>query len=702
MATPFDTSFNNGDVIQPSHVKQYAAPINALEAEIESKGQPNGLASLDATGKVPASQLPASGGGGANSLDDLTDVAVSSPTSGQVLKHNGAEFVNSALAASDVPNLDAGKITSGTLPIARGGTGATSAGAALTNLGAAAASHTHSISDVTNLQTSLDAKQSTSEKGAAGGYASLGIDGKVPASQLPASGGGGADSLDDLTDVVISSPSSGQVLRHNGTEFVNASLGAGDMPSGIDASKLGSGSVSNAELAYLDGVTSSVQTQLDGKAASAHTHVISDVTNLQTNLNAKQDTSAKNAASGYAGLDASSKLAASQMSEVMPLNGLSDVSITTPSTGQMVRFNGTTWVNAAPAASDLPSGIDAAKIGSGAVSNAEFGYLDGVTSSVQTQLDGKAAASHTHPISDVTNLQTNLDAKEDKSAKGAVNGYASLDSSGKVPAAQLPAGGGGASSLDELSDVAISSPASGQVLRHNGTQFVNSTLTAANMPSGIDAARIGSGAVSNAEFGYLDGVLAPIQSQINGRVSGTCSTGYLPIMSGPNNIATSHGTTTKIANVRNVAGGQVVYWNSSSQELTYQFSRGSHKENIRKIETTIDDLMNWRPVEFEWKENFGGVSDIGLIAEEVASVYPLAATYDQPWDYVNEKTGEYTFEENGSPKRLGTELVPGGVKYEKAWIPMMAAVQDFYQRYQASEARAEALEARVMALEKAQ
>jgi hypothetical protein len=39
-------------------------------------------------------------------------------------------------------------------------------------------------------------------------------------------------------------------------------------------------------------------------------------------------------------------------------------------------------------ASDLPSGIDAAKIGSGTVSNTEFGYLDGVTSAIQTQLNG--------------------------------------------------------------------------------------------------------------------------------------------------------------------------------------------------------------------------------------------------------------------------------------------------------------------------
>jgi len=41
-------------------------------------------------------------------------------------------------------------------------------------------------------------------------------------------------------------------------------------------------------------------------------------------------------------------------------------------------------------AADLPSGIDATKIGTGVVSNTEFGYLDGVTSAIQTQINGLA------------------------------------------------------------------------------------------------------------------------------------------------------------------------------------------------------------------------------------------------------------------------------------------------------------------------
>jgi hypothetical protein len=45
------------------------------------------------------------------------------------------------------------------------------------------------------------------------------------------------------------------------------------------------------------------------------------------------------------------------------------------------------------------------------VSSTEIGYLNGVTSAIQTQIDGKAATSHSHTISDVTGLQTAIDAK---------------------------------------------------------------------------------------------------------------------------------------------------------------------------------------------------------------------------------------------------------------------------------------------------
>lgn len=60
--------------------------------------------------------------------------------------------------------------------------------------------------------------------------------------------------------------------------------------------------------------------------------------------------------------------------------------------------------------------LDATKIADGSVDNTEFQFLDGVTSNIQDQLD----------------------AKIDSSEKGAANGVATLDGSGKVPVSQLP------------------------------------------------------------------------------------------------------------------------------------------------------------------------------------------------------------------------------------------------------------------------
>lgn len=50
---------------------------------------------------------------------------------------------------------------------------------------------------------------------------------------------------------------------------------------------------------------------------------------------------------------------------------------------------------AAIAAGDLPTAIDAAKIADGSISNAEFQFLNGVSSAIQTQIDAKAAATVT-------------------------------------------------------------------------------------------------------------------------------------------------------------------------------------------------------------------------------------------------------------------------------------------------------------------
>lgn len=72
------------------------------------------------------------------------------------------------------------------------------------------------------------------------------------------------------------------------------------------------------------------------------------------------------------------------------------------STG-LLKVTTTTGALSTASASDLPSGIDATKIGAGAVSNTEFGYVDGVTSNIQTQLNA-LAPYHTTTQAYITSL----------------------------------------------------------------------------------------------------------------------------------------------------------------------------------------------------------------------------------------------------------------------------------------------------------
>lgn len=100
----------------------------------QSSGTTNGyLSSTDWTtfnnklGTASALLGDVSGAYNTTSVDKIKgkDVVPVAYSSGQVLRYDGTNWVNASIGASDVPNLDAAKITTGTLPVTRGGTGAT-------------------------------------------------------------------------------------------------------------------------------------------------------------------------------------------------------------------------------------------------------------------------------------------------------------------------------------------------------------------------------------------------------------------------------------------------------------------------------------------------------------------------------------------------------------------------------------------------
>lgn len=203
------------------------------------------------------------------------------------------------------------------------------------------ASHTHTIANVTGLQSALDAKLDDSQKGVANGLAELGADGLVPSSQLPSY-------VDDVLEYSAKTnfPKTGETgkiyvdtatnltYRWGGSSYVeiSASLAIGTTsstafrgdygnaayqhsqktgsgivsdrnPHGLSPSDIGAASSSHTHddryytETEIDSKVSELNAAINGKADSSHKHTIANVTGLQDALDGKAASSHNHASS---------------------------------------------------------------------------------------------------------------------------------------------------------------------------------------------------------------------------------------------------------------------------------------------------------------------------------------------------------------------------------------------------------------------
>lgn len=208
-------------------------------------------------------------------------------------------------------------------------------------------------------------------------------------------------STDTLTNKTIDADGTGNSITN--IEDANIKSSAA-----IDASKIADASVSNAEFQRLDGVTSDIQTQLDGKQASGSyitasssdtlTNKTFDVEGTGNSISNIDVADFKAAAvvtesEGIGSNDNDTTLPTSAAVKDYVDSNTSDVtaSSTTTFTNKTIDADatGNSITNIEDANIKASAAIDAAKIADGSVSNAEFQRLDGVTSDIQTQLDAK-------------------------------------------------------------------------------------------------------------------------------------------------------------------------------------------------------------------------------------------------------------------------------------------------------------------------
>ena len=151
------------------------------------------------------------------------------------------------------------------------------------------------------------------------------------------------------------------------------------IPTGISATKIADGSISDTEFQYLNGVSSAIQTQLDAKQAT--------ITGSASTIDTESLTANRAVIS-----NGSQKIAVSDVTdtELGYLDGVTSAVQTQIDSKQATITGGATTITSSNlTASKALQSNGSGKIEVSDVTTTELGYLDGVTSAIQTQLDAK-------------------------------------------------------------------------------------------------------------------------------------------------------------------------------------------------------------------------------------------------------------------------------------------------------------------------
>lgn len=341
---------------------------------------------------------------------------------------------------------------------------------------------------------------------------------------------------------------------------------------------------------------------LIGAAASSHTHPASQITGLPTSLKNPYALTVKTNGAAAAVYDGSAakevNITASSVGAAAASHGHSTFKgattsaaggtgfVPTPGVGEnnkYLRGDGT-W---------QPISLTLSSLGVTATS-AELNYMKGVTSAVQTQLNGKAAASHTHPASQITGLPTKLPNPYSLKFTGAAT--ATYDGSGAVtvniPTAQVSPyaltmrlnGGatedtnkftfnGGSAKTVNITPAAIGAAAASH--SHSGYAPTSHTHKIANITDIANANVASAGAVRDSS--------SDTKITISFQETSTTSFSYIPVFTG----ATHIGNASK-DNFRSAINAAHI---SHTHNYAGSSSAGGPANSAKKVDVPVETVM---------------------------------------------------------------------------------------------------------------
>jgi len=401
---------------------------------------------------------------------------------------------------------------------------------------------------------------------------------KITAANVKSYAGSSTEAVQDIVGAMFSSNTETDITATyedaDGTIDLVVGVSAGNLPTAIDAAKIGDGSVSNAEFQRLDGVSSDIQTQLDGKQASL-TFGIGNTNVPQFTTGVADDDFLRIAGTSVEGRSASEVLSdiGGQASLTFGISNTNAVKVDSSSVAddEYARFtaSGLESRSTAEVLSDIGgqaaltfgiSNTNAVKVDSSSVADDEYarftanGLESRSTSEVLSDIGGQA--SLTFGISD-TNIPiftsgvadddflrvagTSIEGRSASEVLSDIGGQASLTfgisntNAVKVDSASVAddeyarftanglesrstaevlsdIGGITASSTDTLTNKTIDADGTGNSI----TNIEDANIKAS---AAIDATKIADGSVTSAEFQYLGSVTSDIQTQLDAKAT---------------------------------------------------------------------------------------------------------------------------------------------------------------------------------------